>query len=145
MTDLVDQIQPGVYTGPQADPAATEPSGSVARIAVTSLPGGSGVRFDYEVLNPVKGRVHLESTVLARTAHGLRLFSAHSHAPQLATLTEKESGYFVAGDDESPFPMAIRLEVPEAGRIVYSWSYGEPGGELQVRDVGDVRLLSLGG
>jgi hypothetical protein len=141
VSDLVEQIQPGTYMGTQTDPSAAEQSGSVARIEVIALPSASGIRFDYEVLNPTLGRVHLESTILARTAHGLKLFSAHSHAPFVATLSEQESGYFVADDGESPFPMAIRLEAPEAGRLVYSWSYGEPGAELQVRDVGDLRLL----
>jgi hypothetical protein len=38
--------------------------------------------------------------------------------------------------------MAIRIEVPEPGHIIYSWSYGRPGDEMQVRDVGDVKLVS---
>ena len=139
--DLVSKIQPGSYWGTQIDPTEGNPGGSVARIEVTALPAGVGLRFDYEVLNPEKGRVHHEQTVLARTAHGLRLFAAHSHAAVVATLTEEEAGSFVAGGDESPFPMAIRIEAPEPGRIIYSWSYGQPGDEPQVRDVGDVRLL----
>lgn len=141
MSDLVEQIQPGTYRGTQRDPSAQHPSGSVSRIEVTVLPNNAGVRFDYEVLHPDNGLVHLESTILARTAHGLKLFSAHSHAPFVATLSEQESGYFVVDEGESPFPMAIRLEVPEPGRLVYSWSYGEPGAELVVRDIGDLRLL----
>jgi RimJ/RimL family protein N-acetyltransferase len=141
MSDLVSQIRPGHYLGTQTDPSEGHPSGSIARVDVTPLPGGTGIRFDYEVLNPEKGRVHHESTMLARTVHGLRLFAAHSHADIVATMTEDEPGYFVAHGDESPFPMAIRLEVPAPGRLVYSWSYGRPGDELQVRDVGDLRLL----
>lgn len=142
MSDLVDQIQPGTYAGTQTDPAEDHPSGSVARIVVTGLPGDAGIHFDYEVLNPAHGRVHLESTMLARTSTGLRLFSAHSHAPTVAVLTEDEPGCFVDSDGTSPFPIAIRLEVPEPGRLLFSWSYGEPGGELRVRDVGDLRLLT---
>jgi hypothetical protein len=37
--------------------------------------------------------------------------------------------------------MAIRLEVPEPGHLVYSWSYGWDKEPLKVRDVGDVRLV----
>jgi hypothetical protein len=38
--------------------------------------------------------------------------------------------------------MAIRLEVPEPGHLVYSWSYGGDKEPLRVRDVGDVRLIA---
>ncbi|MEY2588123.1 MAG: hypothetical protein QOJ67_107, partial [Acidimicrobiaceae bacterium] len=41
-----------------------------------------------------------------------------------------------------PFPMAIRIEVPEPGHIVYSWSYGMPGEEPTLRDIGDVKLIA---
>lgn len=137
--DLVSLIQPGGYLGPQTDPAEEHPSGSVARIDAAVLPGGAGVRFEYEVLHPEHGRVHHESTVLARTSQGLQLVCAHTHGNVVSVLSEAEPGLFVGGPDE-PFPMAIRIEVPEAGRLVYSWSYGMPGEELRVRDVGDLRL-----
>lgn len=138
--DLITKIQPGSYLGTQRDPTEEHPSGSVARIEVTALPNGTGVRFDYEVLNPEHGRVHFEQTTLARTAHGLRLICAHSHGEVVSVMNEEKPGYFVAGADD-PFPMAIGLEVPEPGRLLYSWSYGMPGEELEVRDIGDLRLL----
>src|SRR4051794_30448598 len=118
--DLVTKIRPGSYWGTQTDPSEGHPSGSVARIEASALPNGVGVRFDYEVLSPENGRVHFEQTMLARTSSGLVLHCSHSHGDVVSTLTEQAPGYFVAGPDE-PFPMAIRIEVPEAGRLVYSW------------------------
>jgi hypothetical protein len=142
MADLVDQllVRPGLYLGPQADPVATAPP-SVARIDVRPLPGGSGVMFSYEVITSDNGRVHAEHAVLARTTHGLVLVTSHSHADVTTVLRESQPGYFPAEEGASPFPMAIRLEVPEPGHLVYSWSYGMPGEELRVRDVGDVRVV----
>ena len=55
---------------------------------------------------------------------------------------ETEPGYFPAADGAAPFPMAIRLDVPEPGHLVYSWSYGGRGEPMRVRDVGDVRRVS---
>ena len=79
--------------------------------------------------------------MLGRTPNGLALYTAHIHAPVLTELRETEPGYFEAVEGSSPFPLAIRIEVPSAGRLVYSWSYGEPGGELSVRNIGDVTLV----
>jgi hypothetical protein len=143
VADYVDHLvsRPGLYTGPQADPADSAASPSVARVVVTALPGGAGVQMDYEVLSPQQGRVHLEHAVLARTSAGLVLMTSHSHAPVAAVLRETEPGYFPADDGQAPFPMAIRLEVPEPGHLVYSWSYGGQGEELRVRDVGDLRAV----
>lgn len=137
--DLVHVLlaNPGLYTGPQHDPSDPEhPGGSVARVMVTPLPSNVGVAFDYEVHNPTNGVVHREHTVLAKTADGVVLFSAHSHSPTALRLRESSPGYFEPDAGASEFPMAIGIEVPEAGRIVYSWSYGQPGEKLQVRDVG---------
>lgn len=138
MTDLIDQLlaSPGLYSGIQADPTATHNSGSVARIVVAALPGGSGVSMDYEVLSPENGRVHHEHSVLARTPGGIVLTVAHGHADLASILREAEPGYFPAGDGEATFPMAIRIEVPAPGELIYSWSYGSPGEDLVVRDVG---------
>ena len=144
MPDLVDQLieKPGLYLGSSVDPTGDHPNeGSVANIVVTALPGGAGVAFDYDVLAP-DGKHHSEHTVLGRTSHGLALITAHSHGNVVTVIPESEPGYFVAGEGDSPFPMAIRIEVPEPGRIVYSWSYGMPGAELTVRDVGDVHLVT---
>jgi hypothetical protein len=143
VADLVELLidHPGLYVGPQAAP---EESGgrppSAARIVVTVLPGRSGVTFEYDVLSPDNGLVHHEHAVLARTPAGLVLMTSHSHADTSAVLTESEPGYFQAPEAATPFPMAIRLEVPEPGHLVYSWSYGRENEPLVVRDVGNVRL-----
>ena len=144
MADLVEVLlaHPGLYTGPQADPE--DSSGdrtSVARISVTALPGRSGVMFEYDVLSPGHGRVHHEHAILAKTTTGLVLVTSHSHADTTTVLTESAPGYFEATAEASPFPMAIQLEVPEPGHLIYSWSYGGGNEPLRVRDVGDVRLV----
>ena len=143
--DLVDQLlaQSGFYVGTDRDPTSDDRAPQVARIVVTALPGRSGVMFDYEGLsqNRERPRPHAEHAVLARTSKGLALYSAHIHAPVLTELRETEPGYFEAVDGASPFPIAIRIEVPSAGRLIYSWSFGEPGGELAVRNIGDVTLV----
>lgn len=138
MSDLIDQLlaNPGLYSGTQADPTASHPSGSVARVVVTPLPGGVGVSLDYEVLSPENGRVHHEHSVLARTPGGIVLTVAHSHGDTASVLQEAEPGYFPGTTGQASFPMAIRLEAPAPGKLIYSWSYGTPGEPLLVRDVG---------
>jgi hypothetical protein len=142
MADLVELLlsQPGLYVGSGADPEGGHPP-SAARISVTALPGRSGVMFEYEALSPGGGRVHDEHAVLAKTMIGLVLVTSHSHAETTAVLTETEPGYFEAPESPTPFPMAIRLEVPEPGHLIYSWSYGSDKEPLRVRDVADVRLV----
>ena len=145
MDDLIDRLaaNPGLYVGPQVDPnASSAATPSAARIVVTRLPGGSGVSMDYEVLSPQNGRVHGEHAILARTPKGNVLVTSHSHADVTSVLHETEPGYFQANADEATFPMAIRLEAPEPGRLVYSWSYGAPGESLAVRDVGTLTLVA---
>jgi hypothetical protein len=144
MADLVELLvdHPGLYVGPQAAP--NDRSGAaptVARIEISALPGRSGVMMAYEVLSPEHGVVHHEHAVLARTPQGLVLITSHTHADVTTVLTETEPGYFPAADGTAPFPMAIRLEVPEPGHLIYSWSYGWENEPLQLRDVGDVRLV----
>ena len=143
--DLVDQllVQTGLYVGTDRDPTADDRAPQVARIVVTALPGRSGVMFDYEGLshNQERPRPHSEHSVLGRTSNGLALYTAHIHAPVLTELRETEPGYFEAVEGASPFPLAIRIEVPSARRLIYSWSFGEPGGELAVRNIGDVTLV----
>ncbi len=143
MTDLVDALvaRPGLYAGPQADPTGQHGSGGVARIVVTALPGGSGVMFDYEVLHPNGERGHLEHAMLVRTTAGLVLTTSHTHAPLTTVIPETEPGYFEAAEGTAPFPTAIRLEVPEPGHLIYTWSYGWGDQPLTVRDIGDVRLV----
>ena len=143
--DLVEQLlaETGLYLGTDRDPTREDRTPQVARIAVTALPGRSGVMFDYEGLsqNQEHPLPHSEHAVLGRTSSGLALYTAHNHAPVLTELRETEPGYFEAAEAASPFPMAIRIEVPSVGRLIYSWSFGEPGGELAVRNVGDVTLV----
>jgi len=142
MSDLVERLvaNPGLYTGPQADPSDPDGPKSVARIMVTPLPGGAGVAMAYEVISAENGVVHNEHAVLARTPRGVVLITAHTHADVATVLLETEPGLFPANDGDAPFPMAIRLEVPEPGHLTYSWSYGRPGEPLVVRDVGTVRV-----
>ena len=139
--DLVDELlaQTGLYIGQYRD-TRPDASPSTTRILVTALPNRSGVAFDYESLNVnLNGRFgHLEHAMLARTPSGLVLYSAHIHAPMLTELPETEPGNFKAVEGASPFPMAIRIEVPAAGRLMYTWSFGEPGGDIDVQIAGDV-------
>ena len=143
MTDVIDQLlaAPGLYLGTQVTPHAPGDEVGVARIVVTPLPGESGVSLDYEVLTPTNGRNHAEHAVLARGTKGAILMTAHSHADLATVAHETEAGYFPAADGDATFPMAIRLEVPEPGHLIYSWSYGRPGEELRVADVGDLRRV----
>src|SRR5688500_6332526 len=144
MSDLVDQLlaQTGLYIGPDVDPSQPgDGPPSLSRIRVTALPGDAGVAFDYEVLSHSEDRPnpHGEHTILARTSEGLALFTSHIHAPVATLLSETKPGYFEAAEGASPFPVAIRIEVPEKDRIIYAWSYGDPGGALTERDLADVR------
>ena len=142
--DLVDRLlaQTGLHVGTSRD-TRDDVAPQVARIMVTALPGRSGVTFDYEGLsqNQQRRRPHSEHAVLARTSNGLALYTAHIHAPVLTELRETEPGYFEAVEGASPFPLAIRIEVPSAGRLIYTWSFGEPGVEVAVRNIGDVTLV----
>jgi hypothetical protein len=97
--------------------------------------------FEYEALSPSNGRVHDEHAVLAKTMSGLVLVTSHGHADTTAVLTESEPGYFEAPPEATAFPMAIRVEIPEPGHLIYSWSYGWGKEPLRVRDVADVRLV----
>jgi hypothetical protein len=99
------------------------------------------VMLAYEVLRS-DGVGHHEHAVLARTGHRHVLVTSHSHADVTTVLHESEPGYFTTDEDDAPFPMAIRVEVPEAGHLVYSWSYGWDKEPLKVRDIGDLRLVS---
>jgi hypothetical protein len=144
MADLVELLltHPGLYVGAQTSPEERPAeSPSLARIEVTPLPGRSGVMMSYEVLS-ADGVGHAEHAVLAKTMHRLELVTSHNHADVTTVLHESEPGYFTADEDSSPFPLAIRLEVPEPGHLVYSWFYGWDKEPLKLRDVGDVRLIS---
>ena len=143
--DLVDRLlaQTGLHVGTDRDPTTDDRAPQAARIMVTALPGGSGVMFDYEGLSQNQDRPlpHAEHAVLGRTSNGLALYSANIHVPGLVELRETEPGHFDAVEGASPFPLAIRIEVPSARRLVYSWLFAEPGGELAVRNIGDVTLV----
>ncbi len=146
MADLVDLLveHPGTYVGAQMMPHEGDAPGaapSVARIDVSVLPGRSGVMMAYEVISPTDGVVHHEHAVLARTTNGITLVTSHTHDEVTVVLAETEPGYFPAAEGATSFPMAIRLEVPDAGHLIYTWSYGWEDRPLEVRDIGDVRLV----
>lgn len=148
--DLVDRLlaQTGLYIGTDRRPEGHErpyPATQIARIMVSALPGGSGVSFDYEGLsgNPERRMTHREHAVLGRTTDGLVLHSASIHAPVLVELRETEPGYFVAAVGAAPFPLAIRIEIPAAGELVYTWLFGEPGdADVRVGNIGEVTLVT---
>ena len=146
--DLVDTLlaQTGLHVGTDRDPTNPDRAPQVARIVVSALPGRSGVALDYEGLSqassPARPQAHAEHAVLARRAGGgLVLCSANIHSPMLMVLNETTPGHFEPEAGTTPFPMAIRIEVPAAGRLVYSWLFAEPGGEVVVRNVGDTTLV----
>jgi hypothetical protein len=143
--DVIDALvaAPGVYLGQETTHEGGQDHIGVARVVVTALPGGAGVSLDYQVLTSTGTLAHDEHAVLARTAAGTVLLTAHSHAPIAAVVAEApdEPGWFPAPADAAPFPMAVRVEVPEPGHLVYSWSYAGPGQELAVRDIADVRRV----
>ena len=143
MSDLVEQLlaAPGRYFGKQVTHEGGTDHLGVARIDVVPLPGGGGVAMDYEVLTPEGGPVHVEHAVVARTAGGVVLMTAHSHAPAASVVPEDpaEPGWFPGPEGSAPFPYAVRIEVPEPGSIRYSWSYAVGGEPLSVRDVAEVR------
>ncbi len=142
MTDVLDALlaRPGLYTGSQLDPTGEHGAG-VARIQVSVLPGGSGVMMDYEVLNAEGRRDHHEHAMLVRTPTGVVFTTSHTHADVTTIIPETEPGYFEAAEGTAPFPSAVRLEVPEPGHLVFTWSYGWGDQPLQVRDIGDVRVI----
>ena len=144
--ELVDRLlaQTGLHIGTTRD-TREDAAPQAARILVTPLPGRSGVTLDYEGLNLLLNQArpfgHSEHAVLGRTSSGLALYTAHIHAPVLTELRETEPGDFEAVEGASPFPLAIRIEVPSVGRLIYTWSFGDPGGTLAVRIIGDVILV----
>jgi hypothetical protein len=118
----------------------------VAKIVVTPLPGGSGVTLDYETFNAeLEDRIrgHAEHAVLGRThGGGAILVTGHSHADTVAVLRESEPGHFVMGGEPAAFPVAIRISMPEPGRLVHIWSYGAPGEQAVERDRAELTLSS---
>jgi hypothetical protein len=142
VADLVAQLlaRTGRYVGGQTRPedGAGE---DVARITVTALPGGSGVMLAYEVLSTTGEIVHDEHAVLARTTGGTVLITSHSHDDVTVILHEDGDGHFPATAGATSFPMAIDIEVPEPGRLIYKWFYGWADKPMSLRDVGDLRAV----
>jgi hypothetical protein len=143
---LIDDLlaHPGLYVGLDRD--ADDRGVAAARILVTPLPGRGGVTLDYETFmasaEPERVRAHAEHSILARTPKaGPVLIVGHVHADTIAILHEEEPGFFVAPPDASPFPIAIRMSMPEPGHLLHSWFYGAPGEEAVERDIADLRLL----
>jgi hypothetical protein len=135
---------PGVYLGIDHDLVGR--GLSAAKIVVSPLPGGSGVTLDYETFNAGnerRVRGHAEHTVIGRTHDGgAILVSGHIHGESLTVLRESEPGLFVMGSEPSAFPVAIRISMPEPGRLVHVWSYGAPGEEPIERDRAELTLSS---
>jgi hypothetical protein len=140
---IVDDLvaHPGVYLGIDRD--ADGRGESAAKIVVTALPGGAGVTLDYETFNADKDHIrgHAEHALLGRThGGGAILVTGHIHADTVAVLRESEPGVFVMGAEPSAFPVAIRISMPEPGRLVHVWSYGRPGEEPIERDLAELTL-----
>jgi len=141
---IVDDLlaHPGTYLGIDRD--ADSRGSAAARIVVTPLPGGAGVSLDYETFspdNPERIRGHAEHTMVARTHDGgAILVAGHLHADSVAVQRESEPGVFVVGPEGSPFPVMIKISMPEPGRLVHSWSYGAPGEEAVERDIAELTL-----
>ncbi len=144
MTDLLSTLigPTGRYCGESSDPTGEHAAGR-GDLTLSALPGGAGVVLLHEVRAPDGELNHSEHTMIARTPRGIELLTTHGHADVATRMVEVESGSFeVPDDEEPPFPMAIRLEIPERGRLVYRWSYGFGDQPLQERDVADLRLVS---
>ena len=127
------------------DVAGTDFRGA-ARMKVKALPGNSGVRLDYEVLNaatPDRIRGHIEHTMIGRTHDGgLIMVIGHEHADSVAILRETEPGRFELGTEASPFPMRVDVSMTAAGTIRHAWWYGRPGGVAEERDVAVLTCIS---
>ena len=143
---IIDDLlaNPGTYIGIDREP---EREGeAAARIVVAVLPGGNGVTIDYETFNAGNPadriRGHAEHALLGRThGGGAILVTGHIHGDSVAVLRETEPGLFELGDEPSAFPMSIRIEVPEPGRLRHVWSYGMPGEEIVERDIAELTRI----
>jgi hypothetical protein len=143
---IVDTLidNPGVYLGIGGDPTGQgdRSEGQAARIVVTPLPSRAGVTVDYETFDPTSAerlQPHIEHVVIGRLhGGGAILVSGHAHADSVAVLRETSPGEFAMGDEPGAFPMAISISVPEPGRLVYVWSYAEPGQKPVPRDRAEV-------
>jgi hypothetical protein len=140
INDLV--AHPGVYLGVDRD--ADSRGLAAAKIVVTPLPGAAGVTPDYETFNAdneerVRGRA--EHPVLGRThGGGAILVTGHIHADTVAVLRESDPGVFVMGVEPAAFPVAIRISMPEPGRLIHIWSCGAPGEDPVERDRAELTL-----
>ena len=141
---VVDDLleHPGLYLGVVHD--IDDGGEAAARLYVDPLPGRAGVSLDYQTFNPANAenvRGHYERAMLIRAHAGPSiLVTAHSHASSAAILRETDPGIFELGDEGSPFPMKITIEVPKPGQLVHCWWYGPPGGVLKQHDRTDLRL-----
>ena len=139
---IVDQLieNAGVYLGIGKEPAEDQDraDGQAARIVIAALPNEAGVTVDYETFNPAtpeRVQPHIEHAVIGRLhSGGAIMVTGHSHAGTVAVLRETDKGHFEMGDEPAAFPMAITISFPERGRLVYVWSYAEPGGQPIPRD-----------
>ena len=141
---IVDDLleHPGLYLGVVHD--IDDGGEDAARMFVDPLPGRAGVALDYQTFNPANPddvRGHYEQAMLVRVHIGQTiLVTAHSHAPSAAVLRETDPGVFELGDEGSPFPIKITIEVPTPGELVHCWWYGPPGGAIKQHDRTELRL-----
>jgi hypothetical protein len=143
---IVDDLlkNAGTYVGVDRD--ERDNGAAAARIVIAALPGGNGVTLDYETFNaanpPERIRGHAEHAVIGRThGGGAIMVTGHIHGSSVAVLRETQPGIFELGEEPSEFPMSIRIEIPEPGKLVHAWSYGMPGEEIVERDVAEVSRI----
>jgi hypothetical protein len=143
---IVDDLlaNAGTYIGVDRDPEGR--GESAAKIVVTPLPGGAGVTLDYETFsasNPAdRIRGHAEHAVLGRVhGGGSVMVTGHIHAEAVAVLRETDPGVFELGSEQYAFPVRIKVEVPEPGKLRHTWSYGMPGEEPVERDIGELTRI----
>ena len=135
------KANPGFYVG--KDTVAGTDHVGAARMQVSVMPGGAGVRLDYEIFNALSGGPvmgHVEQTVVGKTDSGdTIMLIAHTHSAGLTTMKETSPGVFEV-DGTEPFPMKVELSVPAPGRIRHVWWYGRPGDVAIERDVAELEL-----
>jgi hypothetical protein len=130
---------PGLYVGLGTGHDGTV---TVARIAVTVLPSGRAVSFDYEARHPANPLQHSEHSILGYSPSGeLMLISSNPPDESLSILRETEPGWFLNDPTASKFPIGIRIECDEPGVLRYDWWYSMPGQPLERHDDTVVRLL----
>ena len=142
---LVDDLllNTGFYIGPGRGVPA-QGSGWVGRLAISALPGRSGVTLDYEATSPEHLLQHREHSMLAHSSDGgVVLLVAFNHDGNAVLLHELEPGFFAKAQSEPhrEGQLGIRIEVPEQGRVRHAYCRVAPDGTFSEFDVADLRLV----